>query len=303
MYSSTMSKFKKNILSIMVALKTILLRSKYDVIVIDGGPLGNWISWLQTLLVFGKKPTIFLDCLWSVQKNPLKHKVKCFLHRFSSYSVSRLLVWARHEVDDFSTVFGIPKEKFIFHPFHSTLEGYVFDTKDEGFIFAGGNSDRDYRTLIDAVRGTDIPVFIAATDNALFDGIKVPDNVTIKNLSHEEFRSKMASCRISVVPIRQGTLRSPGQQTFLNSMAMSKPTIVVGPRDADGYITHDYNGMIVDYCDTAGLGAAIKLLYYDSAYRDRLGRNAFESVSKLTTDAFFTSIYGIAQEIVGLSKK
>jgi hypothetical protein len=86
-------------------------------------------------------------------------------------------------------------------------------------------------------------------------------------------------------------------------MAMSKPTIVVGPRDADGYITHDYNGMIVDYCDTAGLGAAIKLLYYDTPCRDRLGRNAFESVSKLTTDAFFKSIYDIAQELVGLSKK
>lgn len=302
MYSTTMSKFKKNALSMLVALKTVFLRSRYDVIVIDGGPLGNWISWLQTLLIFGKKPTIFLDCLWAVQKNPLKHKVKCLLHRFSSYSVNKFLVWARHEIDDFSVVFGIPKEKFSFLPFHSSLEGYSFDLKDEGFVFAGGNSDRDYRTLIEAVRGTDIPVFIAATDNALFHGIDVPENVTIRGVSHDDFRTKMASSRIAVVPICQGKLRSPGQQTFLNSMAMGKPTIVVGSRDAEDYIVHDHNGVVVDYCDTVGLGAAIKHLYYDSAYREKLGRNAIEDASKYTTDIFFRSIYEIARELASQSK-
>jgi glycosyltransferase involved in cell wall biosynthesis len=290
--------WKKHILALLVAMKILCIRSKYDVLVIDGGPVGNWVSWIQSIVPFGKKPTIMIDCLWRIQANPLKHKIKTALHRLSSHSVDRLVVWARHEIDDFSRSFGVPKTKFIFAPYHTTITDFEFEIKDDGYVFSGGNSDRDYRTLIEAVRGLDIPLFIASSDQRLFEGIDIPSNVTVKSISDLEFRQKMASSRMTVVPIRKGLLRSPGQQTILNSMAMGKPTIVVGPRDAEDYMTDGVSGVTVEYEDVSALKNAIEKLFYSDELRLNISRNSVVTAAEMSFDNSFKAIYELAATAV-----
>ncbi|HEX8949120.1 MAG TPA: glycosyltransferase [Dissulfurispiraceae bacterium] len=280
-----------------VALKLLRQRKMSDVVVVDSGPVGKWFSWMQSLLILNKRPTLMVDCLWYRHDNRIVQWVKASLKRLAARSVTLFAVWARHEVRDYSREFGIGSEKFAYVPFHTTLDGYAFEIADEGFVFAGGNGDRDYRVLIEAVRGLDIPVFIAATDTRLFEGISIPPNVTVKGLSHADFRRKMASCRIAVVPMRGGLLHSGGQQTFLNSMYMGKPTIIIGPKVADGYVEDGRNGMVVDYGDAAGLRSAITLLNRDAGLRERMGASARAFASQLTTERFVRSIYSLAERI------
>jgi glycosyltransferase involved in cell wall biosynthesis len=294
MYDPTVPYWKKHLLAILVALKVICIRSKYDAIVVDGGLVGNWVSWIQSIVHFGKKPTIMIDCLWAIQTSPLKQKLKIALHRLSSCSVDKFVVWARHEKDDFSRIFGIQAEKFNFIPYHTTLYNFTFEIKDDGYVFAGGNSDRDYRTLIEAMRGLDIPLFIASSDERLFEGLVMPPNVTVKSISDLEFREKMAAARITVVPIKKGLLRSPGQQTILNSMAMGKPTIVVGPRDAEDYITDGVTGVVVEYEDVKALKNAIVKLYYDEEVRHHISRKSAEVASEMDFEKCFRAIFELA---------
>lgn len=288
---------KQHALALAVVVKMLCMRHRFDVVVVDGGPLGQWYTWLQSLLFFGRKPTLMIDCLWYVDANPATQYVKRLHKKLSALSVDRFLVWAQHEIEDYAREFGIQKSKFKYVPFHITLEDYEFDVRDEGFVFAGGNGDRDYLVLIEAVRGLNMPVFLATTDMSLLQGVEIPSNVTVRGVSHEEFRERMASCRVAVVPMRGGLLHSGGQQTFLNSMYLGKPTVVVGARVADGYVEDGVNGLVVDYGDVQALREALVALWESSELRDRLGLAARETASTRTTVAFMQEIYAHAEDI------
>lgn len=294
-----MGRIKRYALALAVALRMLRLRRRFDVAVVDGGPIGQWFSWLQSLLVFGRVPTVMIDCLWYRHENPLVQGLKRLHKRLSALSVDRFLVWARHEVREYAAEFGIPEAKFAYVPFHITLEDYAFDVRDDGFVFAGGNGDRDYRVLVRAARGLSAPVVIATTDKSLLAGEDIPANVTVRGVSHEEFRRLMASCRIAVVPMRGGLLHSGGQQTFLNSMYLGKPTIVVGPRVAEGYVEDGINGLVVDHDDAGGLLRAIESLWDSPSLRERIGRAGRETAAQRTTEAFMKDIYAHATDVAG----
>lgn len=267
----------------------------FDAAVVEGGRAGCWFAWLNALTPGIKKPVVMIDCLWARHPNPLLRPVKRWLTRLAARRVSAFVVWAPHEREDFAAEFGVYPEKFVFVPFHTTVEGYDFRIEDGGYVFAGGNSDRDYRVLIEAVRGTGIPTFIAATDRRLFAGIDLPANVTVEGVTPPQFREKLAACRIAVVPMRAGTLRSGGQQTFLNAMAMGKPTVVVGKRAAEGYIDHGADGFAVEFGDARELRRTIERLHADSALRKRIGEAAARSASRRTTEDCLREIYRLVE--------
>lgn len=287
----------RQVTALFIAIRLLICARRFDAVVVDGGPVGQWYSWIAALTLLAKPPALMVDCLWYRESSWWKRMVKRGLKRLSACSITTFAVWARHEILDYAVEFGIASDKFVYVPFHITLEDYDFETTDNGFIFAGGNGDRDYRTLVEAVRGLDIPVFIAATDKRLFEGIDLPGNVTVQGVSPEEFRRKMASCRIAVVPMRAGLLHSGGQQTFLNSMYMGKPTIVVGRKVADGYLENGVNGLIVDYGDVAGLRRSIVALCEDPLLRERLGEAGRSYASRFTTDAFVKDMYSLAEKL------
>lgn len=293
----------KELLSLYVAAKLLWKARHFGVVVVDGGPVGRWYTLLRRLFPFNYRPVVMIDCLWYQDGHPLKQAAKRLLMRLSAGSVACFVVWAEHEVDDYSRVFGIPRNKFRYLPFHTTIEDYVFQVADHGYIFAGGNGDRDYRTLIEAVRDTELLVFIAASDERLFSGITVPGNVTIRAVSHEEFREKMAGCRCAVVPLLPGLLHSGGQQTFLNSMAMGKATVVASRKAAQGYIEADVSGLVVESGDVLALREALLQLDKDALLRERLAAAGKEVAEQLTTDAFVRRLYELAQSVVRASGK
>ena len=98
--------------------------------------------------------------------------------RLAAKSVARFVVWASHEVEDYARAFGLPKEKLEYVPFHTTLHDYAYEVRDDGYLFAGGNFDRDYRTLIEAVRDLPLPVWIATTRPEQLAGVSLPPWLT-----------------------------------------------------------------------------------------------------------------------------
>jgi hypothetical protein len=99
----------------------------------------------------------------------------------------------------------VPRDKFVFVPYHATiLPSDKPSASAQDYIFAGGDSNRDYGTLIEAVRGLRVKVIIAALHRHHFDGIENPSNVKIVTVSPREFARLMAESRFVVVPMRSG---------------------------------------------------------------------------------------------------
>ncbi|MFO0842173.1 MAG: hypothetical protein U0797_07190 [Gemmataceae bacterium] len=119
--------------------------------------------------------------------------------RLAARSVRRFVVWASHEVEDYARAFDLPPEKLEYVPFHTTLSDYSYEVRDDGYLFAGGNYDRDYPTLLEAVRDLNAPTWIATTRPEQLAGVRSP-HVRVEGTSVAGFRQAMAargssSCR------------------------------------------------------------------------------------------------------------
>lgn len=223
---------------------------------------------------------------------------KIKFHIFNSV-VELAVVWGQTDVGTFANEFDIPEEKLMFHPHHITLERYEADIRDDGFIFAGGNGGRDYRTLIEAVKLIDYPVFVATTLQNIPALAKEYDNITVKPVSHEEFRERMAACTIFIEAHDPDFFRTAGHQTFLNAMWMGKPVVMADERSAVGYFDEGVDGLIVPAGDSSAFRRAIQSLLDDSDMAAAIGARAKEKLHRpiYRTLNCMQSIYNVALDL------
>lgn len=273
-------------------------RSGYKAVVLGGGTQADmFYLTLQRLWPFGARPIIKIDCLW-YKSSGLKHFFKRRLFKWVDKAVDRYVVWARRETIDYPKVFGLPPEKFIFIPYHTTVDLGEISPRNGNHLFSGGNFARDYRTLAAAVRGLDFTVVVACTNSKVLEGIDFPSNVKVVDASHREFMQLMAESSINVVPLKNGLLHSGGQQTFLNAMVMGKPVIVTDPEGAKDYIEDGVDGILVPPAKPERLRSAIVKLHHDPDLAVRLGEAAREKALKWDTEANLAAIAVLAQEVI-----
>jgi len=277
--------------SFFITARMLMARRKYDAAVVEGDSMGILFAMAQSVLPGRALPTVMVDCLWYRHPSPFMRWLKRLQLQTAARSVDRFVVWAKHEVRDYAREFGIPEHKFVFLPFHNTVDRYSFQVRDNGYVFSGGNGDRDYSVLLDAVRGTDIPVFIASTACHLFEGLDIPSNVTLRGVSPQKFRELLAGCTVNVVCMQDGLLHSGGQQTLINSMCLGKPTIVVGPRAAEGYLQDGVNGFVIGHGDSSALRQRLNDLWGDASLRNALAGNAARATGAHATDSCMKAIY------------
>ena len=168
----------------------------------------------------------------------------------------RWCVLSTAELDVFPRVWGVDPRRVFFTPFVHSLTTAERDapTRDDGFLFSGGSSLRDYDLLEDAVAGTGIDVRVAADWTP-----RRPDpHLTAGLVSHPQFVELLRSCHGVVVPL-QHAVRSAGQQTYLNAMVLGKPVVVT---DAPGVRDHVRDGVtgVVVPPEAAALRAAVRHL-------------------------------------------
>lgn len=223
--------------------------------------------------------------------DPLRH---AYL-RAALHAIDRIIVWAPAVIDRYERHFGIPREKMVAHRFHHTLHGYDYAVSTGDYIFSGGDSMRDYPTLLRAVENLPLPVIIA-TRLKLDPSIKIPPNVTIKPVSTAEFRHLLAGARLVVFPLRMDQIRTSGQQSYLNAMALGKPVIVTDTDDAPFHIEHRKTGLLTPSGDAAALQRAIRELLDSPNLANDLAAAAQAFALPLDQEYTWTSILRLALE-------
>ncbi|HSL21149.1 MAG TPA: glycosyltransferase family 4 protein [Vicinamibacterales bacterium] len=284
--------------SFVLAIRLYRARAGHDCVVLGAGRSDLFFALLQSVLPWRRIPTMMIDCLWYDSTNPVTRAVKRFLMKVADRSVDRYCVWASREIDAYSAAFGLPRDKFVFVPYHTTLDGHELEPTDQGYLFAGGNWARDYPTLLRAVSGLPTTVHIACTRPELFENVPVPRNVIVRGYDHKAYLRMMAGCRANIVALAPGLLHSGGQQTFLNSMWLGKPTVVTDPEGARDYIEHGVDGLVVEPGNPEALRQAIQRLLEDPAAARRMGDCARARVAaRYSTDDHFRTIIALATEL------
>ncbi len=210
-------------------------------------------------------------------------------------AVDLLIVWAPAVIDRYAGSLGIPREKMAALKFHHTLGGFDPGRASTGdYVFSGGDSLRDYPTFFRAVDGLGVPVVVAT--RLRLDPRTVPANVTVRAVSHEEFLALVAGSRAVVFPLRTDTIRTSGQQSYLNAMTLAKPVIVTDTRDAPYYIDHGRTGLLTESGDAAALRAAIKRLLDDPVGARSMGEAARQTAAPLDQEYTWSRVLDLALE-------
>lgn len=205
-------------------------------------------------------------------------------------------VVSKHEVQTFPETWGVAPERVHFTPYWAT--GWRASPTDGGpTVFAGGDSMRDYRALLDAAPTVAADILIAT--RLPLPPVAAP-NLTAGPLPPQEYASLSHGAAIHVVPMVADSLRSAGQQTYLTAMALGRPVIVTDSPGVRDYIVDGVTGLIVPPEDAQALSDALNRLLEDPATARRIGQSAAEAVADEYTGRHYTStIQDLATRIAG----
>jgi len=265
----------------------------YDAIATNADKASMIFAIMQLLFRRVRKPHILLFVLWNLPENKFKRDLKLFLYKIILKSVSKVIVFSKKQQTLHSIAFDVPADKFPVVPFHTTIHNVDFEIKEGDYLFAGGDTGRDYNTLIEAVRGLPYRLIIAALHRHHFNGIDMPENVSIVTVNGDEFMRLIAGCRAMVLPLFNKVLQAGGQQTFLNAMAMGKTVIVADSNSADEYIENGIDGLIIPPEDVDAMRAAIISVMNNARICKTIGENAKLKSNMYPVAKFTKEVYSI----------
>src|SRR5262249_366577 len=153
---------------------------------------------------------------------------------------------------------------------------------DRPMICTAGLEFRDYPTLIEAARGLEARVVIAAASpwskraDATADS-ELPANVEVCRLGFVDLRPLYADARLVVMPHYDVDFQA-GVTTILEAMAMARPVVCSRSRGQTDILTDGVTGVFVPPGDSQRLRAALEELLGDPDRAHRLGSAARQFV-------------------------
>ena len=199
---------------------------------------------------------VIADCTWKAQSSRLDGLVNRMGLRLIDSPRVVYCVLSSDEKVLFPHTWGVDSERVFFTPWCHTLtqEQLAAPTRDDGFVFAGGDSLRDYGPLVELSRRLPLRIRIATR---LEPSTALPSNVTMGPVGEDEYVDLMRSASVVVVALEPARERSAGL-SYLNAMAMGKLVIVTEGTGVRDYVDHGITGLIVPPGDTEALSSALQ---------------------------------------------
>lgn len=298
--------------------------AEHDAVVLHGAPSlrSRYDDLLAAWVVSRRhpdKPVVLAACIWEPGSRALSRLVGArrpaaidtpgaHLHGTSRFALSRLAAPNVHcsvltavERETFPRLWGFPADHVHEVRYWSansdTVAAAVRADPGEAYVFAGGDSLRDYRTLIDAAPAIDAPVVIATR---LPRPSTLPPNVTYGPQTRERYDELAANATVTVVPLVHDSLRSGGQKTYLAAMALGQALVVPDAPGVRDYVTPGRTGLVPPAQDAAALAADVNRLLREPATRAELGRAArVHALTDYTREAYARRLYGLAERLCG----
>ncbi|MDE1874954.1 MAG: glycosyltransferase family 4 protein [Patescibacteria group bacterium] len=146
----------------------------------------------------------------------------------------------------------------------------------EQILAVGFDPDRDWKTLIEAVRDIDVPVILATHERRVEKLKPLPPNVSVRSFSPRELVAEYDRSTVVVVPLdtSTGLNDAMGCSTLFEGMAMGKAVVATRTRAMESYVVSGENGLLVPEGDAPALRKALADLLANPAERRRIGENA-----------------------------
>ena len=201
---------------------------------------------------------VLTDCTWKVESSmPARIASRAGI-RLMDGPRTRYCVLSSAEEALFPRTWGVSPERVAYTPWYVWLsvQEEALSTNRGGFVFAGGDSMRDYGSLIEAARELPMEVRIASYSGPP-QGSEPPPNVSFGSLPPEQYFKTMCEASVVVVALAADTERSAGQQSYLNPIAKGKLVVLNDTTGVRDYLRDRETALIVPSGDPAALAQAI----------------------------------------------
>ncbi len=251
----------------------LLRETREDCVLILNGGAG----WLWIFVALGNRFCVLrrrrILC-WDIFVE-VDGRWKMALIRAAMPGLDLSVLWSKDQVSSHARFLDMPENRFIFLPFKANhSKGPRYNLPLGNFVFAGGNWKRDYRCLIEAVRGTDIPFIVSATAPEIRKQIGLLPNVIVLGAPEPAFAQLQAASRFVVLPMIYTGLKGGGEANFCNGMWHGKPVIAADSIAAKDYIIDGETGYVVPSGDSQSLRRRILELWNDYEKCACMGRSA-----------------------------
>ena len=210
------------------------------------------------------------------------------------------------EVEGFVAETKVERDRVHFTPFGSRLPADLLDELrsiasrpvDARVVFAGGNSLRDYDTLIAAAAGLDARFVIGSSNHHA----ALSPNVDFGHLERDAYFRSMARASIVVVPILPTKRRSVGQQTYLNAMALGKLVIASDVSGVRDHATPGEDLIVVPPEDPRALESALRWALDPTNALDveRIARNGRLRAERMTFAHYCADLGALLARVASL---
>lgn len=287
--------------SIAQLIEALFIINRYDVVLSHtekvSFPLALIMKWTGST----KPHIVVLSRITSVNKKRSQQKLWFF--KRTRNSVTRFLIWSSVQRKIAIEQFGVDPEKIIL--LKRGIDQLFWRPRqvETDGICSVGMEARDYPTLVEALRYTNIPCHIAAgasrgdifkTIEKLHNIKNIPKWVTIGPKKPLELRELYARSRFVVISLLP-TDSDNGLTTILESMAMGKPVICTKAEGQVDIIQDGVTGIYVPQGDATAMCHAIQSLWDNPKKCEEMGRAARDFVVNTHNMEQFVS--AIKQEV------
>jgi glycosyltransferase involved in cell wall biosynthesis len=289
-------------------LRRLLRRAPdYDVVVLNGSSRDDQLAAVLLRRLRPKVPFLITDCQWKVESSWLGRSLTRFGFRLLNGPRSHYSVLSSVDQRNFATTWGVdPARVFVTFWFPAVSdEELLTPVAEQGYVFAGGDSLRDYRTLIDAAGSVPFEVRIATNLPPPVEEADLPPNLTYGPLPQEEYFRAMCDASVNVVALMAGTPRSAGQTTYQVVRALGKLVVVNDATGVREYISDRETGLIVPSGDSAALAETLKWALdpaNSEQVREISANGKRDVLERFSKESYTDSLLEIATELVAVAE-
>jgi len=167
---------------------------------------------------------------------------------------------------------------------------------DEGYVFCGGRTNRDFDTVLEAVTGLRARTVLVVGEATRF-GREVPDFVTVyRNVPDRKFQSLIERARIVVIALKRPDVSS-GQVVLMQAMRCAKPTVVSATAGIEDYVADGIDVLLFRPGSARELGERLRVLLEDAALRRAIGDAAGVTYEqRFNSSAFARDLHAALKE-------
>ena len=244
--------------------------------------------------------------------NWLSSPRKAMVLRLVQSHIDRVLVYNSRQQELAISAVGLAPNKVTYIDYFVDQQFWRPMASVENTVYSLGNEMRDYATLIEAMRGLDIPCRISArpgrakgkrltTLGTILAGGRLPDNVSVGTpRSYVEGRDLYARARFVVIPLLPTDV-DHGGTAIMESMAMGKAVITSRVAGQVDFVVDGETGLYVAPQDPAALREAIQFLWSHPEVAARMGRAGRKRIEeRYTLEQFVDRVKAIVEEVVRL---